>query len=167
MLRVAVIILTAVVYVTLLAGVAAPQAQASASDLQVGVFFPNPVSPDEQLPTIGDLHQFESTIGRQADVFLWYESIGESFYADTFRPMAQEGRIIQVAWEPHDFSLPATNQPAYRLKKITAGYLDSDIRRWARELRDFGYTIYFRHMCEMHGDWVTWGGTVNGNTPAD
>lgn len=167
MFRVAVIMLTAAIYLTLLAGVAAPQAQAAASDLQVGVFFPDPQSPDEQLPSVGDLHNFESTIGRQADIFLWYESIGESFYADTFRPMAQEGRIIQLAWEPHDFSRPATNQPEYRLERITAGYLDNDVRRWARELKSFGYTIYFRPMCEMNGDWVTWGGTVNGNTPDD
>ncbi|MHB1390171.1 MAG: Ig-like domain-containing protein [Thermoleophilia bacterium] len=167
MLRLAVIMLTAVIYVTMLTGVAALEAQAAASNLQVGVFMPNPASPDEQLPSVGDLHNFESTIGRQADIFLWYESIGESFYTETFRPMAQEGRIIQLAWEPHDFSLPATDQPDYRLKRITAGYLDNDVRRWARELKSFGYTIYFRPMCEMNGDWVTWGGTVNGNTPDD
>ncbi len=50
--------------------------------------------------------------------------MGEVFYADTFRPMAREGRTIQLAWEPHDFSLDANNQPAYRLKNITAGNFD-------------------------------------------
>src|SRR5450759_5022093 len=117
------------------------QAEATSSQLQIGAFFPDPQFPDDQLPSIDDLHSFEATIGRQADVFLWYESIGEDFYADTFRPMAQEGRTIQLAWEPHDFSLDANNQPAYRLKNITAGNFDNDIRRWARELRDFGYPI--------------------------
>ncbi|MHB8793739.1 MAG: Ig-like domain-containing protein [Thermoleophilia bacterium] len=148
-------------------GSVVPQAFAVEPDVKLGVFFPDPQLPDEQLPSVGDLHDFETVIGRQTDVFLWYESISEDFYADNFRPMAQEGRIIQLAWEPHDFSRPATNQPEYRLERITAGDFDNDIKRWARQLRDFGYPIYFRPMCEMNGDWVTWGGTVNGNTPDD
>ncbi len=146
--------------------VVSPAAEAS-TPVQVGVFFPDPQLPNEQLPSIDDLHNFESTIGRQTDVFLWYESIGEDFYADTFRPMALEGRTIQLAWEPHDFSLDPNHQPAYRLKNITAGNFDNDIRRWARQLRDFGYPIYFRPMCEMNGDWVSWGGNANGNSPQD
>jgi len=167
MLRLAVIILTVALFAVLAATISVPQASASAAPLEIGVFFPDPQLPDEQLPSLDDLHNFETTIGRQANVFLWYEEIGEDFYADAFRPMAAEGRTIQLAWEPHDFSLPATDQPAYRLRNITAGRFDSDIRRWARELRDFGYPIYFRPMCEMNGDWVSWGGTVNGNSPQD
>jgi len=148
-------------------GSAVPQASAAEPGVQLGVFFPDPQLPNEQLPSVGDLHDFESVIGRQTDVFLWYESISEDFYADNFRPMAQEDRIIQLAWEPHDFSRPATEQPEYRLKRITAGDFDNDIRRWARQLRDFGYPVYFRPMSEMNGDWVTWGGNANGNSPQD
>lgn len=167
MFRLAAAIISIVVLLALTAGVLVSQAEATSSQLQIGAFFPDPQFPDDQLPSIDDLHSFEATIGRQTDVFLWYESIGEDFYADTFRPMAQEGRTIQLAWEPHDFSLDANNQPAYRLKNITAGNFDNDIRRWARELRDFGYPIYFRPMCEMNGDWVSWGGNANGNSPQD
>lgn len=151
----------------LFAGAAAVASDAQAAPLELGVFFPDPDRPGEEVPTVSDLHDFESTIGRQTDVFLWYESISESFYADNFRPMAQEGRAIQLAWEPHAFGRDPLNQPEYRLERITAGDWDNDIRRWARELRDFGYPVYFRPMCEMNGDWVTWGGTVNGNTPDD
>lgn len=151
----------------LIVGSFASPAYAAGSGVKLGVFFPDPQFPDEQLPSISDLRDFESVIGRQTDVFLWYESIGEDFYADNFRPMAQEGRIIQLAWEPHDFSRPATSQPEYRLERITAGDFDNDIRRWARQLRDFGYPVYFRPMCEMNGDWVTWSGIANGNTPDD
>ena len=150
-----------------LSGTVLPPAEASSQQLQLGVFFPDPQLPNEQLPSLQDLHDFEATIGRQTDVFLWYESIGEDFYADAFRPMAAEGRTIQLAWEPDDFSLDPNNQPAYRLKNITAGNFDNDIRRWADELRDFGYPVYFRPMCEMNGDWVAWGGTANGNSPQD
>ena len=142
-------------------------ATASATAPKIGFFFPNPVLPDEQLPSINDVHDFEAMIGRKMDVFLWYESISEDFYTDTFQPMAQEGTSIQLAWEPHDFGRDPLHQPDFRLTTITAGNHDTDIRRWARELKAFGYTVYFRPMCEMNGDWVTWGGTVNGNSPGD
>jgi hypothetical protein len=146
------------------AGIAPASASATP---KIGFFFPDPVRPDEQLPDINDIHDFETLIGRQMDVFLWYESISENFYVDTFRPMAEEGRTIQLAWEPHDFGRDPLNQPDFRLRTITAGNHDAAIRRWARELKAFGYTVYFRPMCEMNGDWVTWGGTVNGNSPGD
>ncbi|MHB1326355.1 MAG: glycoside hydrolase family 26 protein [Thermoleophilia bacterium] len=167
MFRLVAAIISVVVLLALTAGVLVSPAEATSSRLEIGAFFPDPQFPNDQLPSIDDLHSFEAAIGRQTDVFLWYESIGEDFYADTFRPMAEEGRTIQLAWEPHDFSLDANNQPAYRLKNITAGNFDNDIRRWARELRDFGYPIYFRPMCEMNGDWVSWGGNANGNSPQD
>ncbi|MDO8737312.1 MAG: glycosyl hydrolase [Thermoleophilia bacterium] len=167
MFRVIATILAAVLFCIFFTTAAVASADAAPNPLQLGVFFPDPQFPDEQLPSVEDLHDFESSIGRQTDVFLWYESISEDFYADTFLPMAQEGRIIQLAWEPHDFSRPATDQPEYRLARITAGDFDNDIRRWARQLRDFGYPVYFRPMSEMNGDWVTWGGSANGNSPQD
>ncbi|MHB8858939.1 MAG: Ig-like domain-containing protein [Thermoleophilia bacterium] len=167
MFRFAVAIIVFSLFAVLFAGAGVGTAWATSQPVQVGVFFPDPQLPNEQLPSVDDLHNLETTIGRQTDVFLWYESISEDFYADAFRPMAAEGRTIQLAWEPHDFSLDPTNQPAYRLINITAGNFDNDIRRWARQLKDFGYPVYFRPMCEMNGNWVTWSGTANGNSPQD
>lgn len=146
---------------------AAAPAGAQQPDLKIGAFFPDPQYPGEQLPTDDDLDDFDALIGTHTDVFLWYESISENFYVEAFEPMAQAGRTIQLAWEPHDFGRDPLNQPEYRLQRITAGDHDAEIRRWARELRDFGHEVLFRPMCEMNGNWVTWGGTVNGNSPED
>ncbi len=137
------------------------------SGVKIGVFFPDPQFPGEQLPSNDDVNDFDALIGAKTDVFLWYESISENFYAETFEPMAQAGRTIQLAWEPHDFAKDPNNQPEYRLQTITAGNHDDDIRRWARELRDFGHEVLFRPMCEMNGDWVAWAGNANGNSPGD
>ncbi|MEK7307873.1 MAG: glycosyl hydrolase [Nitrospirota bacterium] len=122
----------------------------------------------------GDLSKFEKNIGRRTDIFLWYQSLSESLDTANLKPIAETGRIIQLAWEPQDYcGEPARvgceplNQPHYRLKNITAGNLDADIRRWARELRDFGYPVWFRPMSEMNGDWTLWSGTANGNSPED
>lgn len=168
MFRLVATILSLAIIVVLFAGLAVSQAVATQSTgPKVGVFFPDPQLPNEQLPDIYDVHNFEAQIGRKADVFLWYESIIEDFYADAFRPMAQEGRVIQLAWEPRNPSGDSVNQPAYRLSNITRGDFDSDIHRWARQLRDFGYPVIFRPMCEMNGNWTSWSGTVNGNSPSD
>ncbi len=125
---------------------------------KLGVFLNNPA----------DLPSFETEVGRRTDMFLYYESIGEDLDTSELTPIAQQGRIIQLAWEPWDPGAPdAVNQPAYSLKNITTGNFDSDIHRWAQEMRNFGYQIIIRPMCEMNGDWTSWSGTVNGNSPAD
>ncbi len=114
------------------------------------------------------LASFENSIGRKTDMFLYYQSIGEDLAVDKLLPIAQQGRVIQLAWEPWNPGAPdLVNQPSYRLSRITAGYFDADIHRWAREMRDFGYPVIIRPMGEMNGDWTSWSGSVNGNSPAD
>lgn len=115
-----------------------------------------------------DLPSFETSIGRKADIFLWYQSISDSLDTATLKPIAQGGRTIQLAWEPWDYGAPdPVNQPSYQLRDITAGNWDTDIHRWAREIKAFGFPVLFLPMCEMNGDWTSWSGTVNGNIPAD
>jgi len=122
----------------------------------------------ETLSDASQLDTYERSIGYKTDIFLFYQNITEPFWADVLRPAAQSGHVIQLAWEPWDpFSGLGPNQPAYSLRNISNGSLDADIRRWARELRDFGYPVRFRPMCEMNGNWTSWSGTVNGNVPAD
>jgi beta-mannanase len=114
------------------------------------------------------LANYESITGRKADVFLWYQSISEDLDVATLGPIAAGGRTVQLAWEPWDYGASdLVNQPAYQLRDITNGNWDTDIRRWARQMRDFGYPIMIRPMCEMNGDWTSWSGIVNGNAPAD
>lgn len=116
----------------------------------------------------GQLTAFDISGGRRTDIFLTYADIRSSFLRDELLPAAQSGHIIQLAWEPWVWdSSQGANQPAYRLKNITRGDFDNDIRRWARDLRDFGYPIRIRPMCEMNGDWTSWSGAANGNSPAD
>ncbi|MFA5801328.1 MAG: glycosyl hydrolase [Thermoleophilia bacterium] len=141
------------------AGHAMAQTAPATPTFKLGVFLPNP----------GNIGKFESqTIQHRTDIFLWYQAVGEQFNSAQLGPVAAGGRTIQLAWEPHDpMAADAVNQPAYRLKNITRGDFDNDIRRWARDLKSFGYPVIIRPMCEMNGDWTSWGGTVNGNVPAD
>lgn len=146
----------------------------AAQGIKVGVFMPDPDKPGEEVPTNDDLKNFDTLVGRKTDIFLWYESISESFYTSNFLPMAQDGRIIQLAWEPDQFG-NGVNQPDYQLRDITAGNHDANLRRWARELKGFAHEVYFRPMCEMNGNWRSWdvgnpiegAAPVNGNLPSD
>lgn len=45
------------------------EAWAREPDVQLGVFLPEP----------GDLDSFENQIGRETNIFLWYQAIAESF----------------------------------------------------------------------------------------
>ncbi len=118
--------------------------------------------------SLTDLNSFDAAINRQADIFLWYQHINQSLDTDIAYGIAAQGRTLQLSWEPIPNPKPAPFDPTvYQLKKFTRGDFDTDLRRWADELRDFGYPVLFRPFCEMNGDWTYWGGNTNGNVPAD
>jgi len=152
----------------------APEHRAEADALKVGVFMFDPDSVGETMLSNDDLKKFDISVGRKTDIFLWYQSISESFAAAKFYPMADDGRTIQLAWEPDSFN-GGVNQPNYQLKDIASGSHDQEIQRWAKELKDFGREILFRPMAEMNGKERPWnvGNTiahiapVNGNSPED
>ncbi|MHB8792593.1 MAG: glycoside hydrolase family 26 protein [Thermoleophilia bacterium] len=129
-----------------------------AAPFNLGVVLQNP----------GEIDSFEAEIGRHVDIFLWYQSMDETLDTSLLAPVAAGGRSIQLSWEPIPHHSPVPVDPArYRLQNFTRGDYDIEIRRWARELRDFGYPVLLRPMCEMNGDWTSWSGTANGNSPAD
>jgi len=130
---------------------------AGATPFQLGVVLSDPA-------TVG---AFETAIGRKANTFLWYQAIDETLDANLLAPAAA-GRTIQLAWIPIPaHSASPVNLADYRLSNFASGRFDSELRRWARELRAFGYPVQFRPMSEMNGNWVSWSGSTNGNTPAD
>lgn len=150
-------LMIAVVLTTWLAVLATADA-AHGGQVKTGVYVTNP----------SEVGSFEYQTDRNVELYSTYSAINESFYADGMRPLAAGGRMIMVSWEPWDRNhYDPVNQPAYRLRNITAGYYDDQIRRWAQELRDFQYPILLRPMSEMNGNWTSWSGTVNGNSPSD
>lgn len=139
------------------AGVAHAQ-PANSDTVKVGVYLTDPAS----------VPAFESMVYRHAEVYLYYQPLSNSFPAEQLQPLAEGGRIIQLSLEPSDWNAPdPLNQPWYRLNTISQGYHDDALRRWARQIRDFGYPVMLRPMSEMNGNWSAWGGTVNGNQPSD
>lgn len=87
----------------------------------------------------------------------------EPTYLNTFK---QNGKTPLITWEPW---VPGNgvSQPAYQLKKITAGGFDGYILKSAQYIKDFGSPIFLRFAHEMNGNWYPWGGDVNGNSTED
>ncbi|MFA6001534.1 MAG: glycosyl hydrolase [Thermoleophilia bacterium] len=157
-IRSAVILLFVLTIFTIAPATALSQTTNNNSGIKVGVYLPDPA----------DLQQFESATGRKTDIFLWYSTIIEDFDAVNLAPISAGGRTLQLSLEIRDPNLSdQVNQPAYRLKNITRGDYDSRIRAWARALRSYAYPVLLRPMCEMNGNWTSWSGIANGNSPED
>lgn len=118
--------------------------------------------------SLNELNNFDAAVNRPADIFLWYQHINESLDTDIANGVAAQGRTLQLSWEPIPKPRPDPFDPTvYQLKNFTRGDFDSDIRRWAVQLRDFGHPVLFRPFPEMNGDWTYWSGITNGNSLAD
>jgi beta-mannanase len=114
-----------------------------------------------------ELPAFENSVGSKLEIFLWYQSIIEDFDIELANWLWERGTKVELAFEPRIPSQSSTDQPNYRLRNISSGQHDEDLYRWANQLKNFGRPVYFRPMSEMNGNWTSWAGEANGNSPAD
>ncbi|MBI5870206.1 MAG: hypothetical protein HZB44_04505 [Actinobacteria bacterium] len=158
------------------------QAQTSYPDgPQIGAFLPNP---NQYNPNPWNDTQFEQLSGHNLDIFLWYQDWTGNYsapnppviqIASEVASAASAGHTIQLAWEPHEQGAPYVPSPQcsptaqqgqLSLQCMAQGGYDASlIIPWADALKNFKdaqgnpYTVLFRPMCEMNGDWVDWGTT--------
>lgn len=117
-------------------------------------------------PNVTELSNIEGKIGKNFSNFLWYQRLSDSFDSSLGSYAKSRNIALQISLE-FGSAVGGANQPAYKLSNISRGDFDTDIIRWATQLRDYGDTIYLRPMPEMNGYWIPWGGLVNGNKPGD
>ncbi len=119
------------------------------------------------------LTSLEDELGRRPALLMWYQEwAGEpQFPAADAAWLYERGIVPMITWEPWEprigSRLTVIDQPTYRLSNIAAGDFDHYLRDYATEVRRFGGPVMIRIFHEMDGNWYPWGGTVNGNEPAD
>jgi hypothetical protein len=96
----------------------------------------------------GPVLQLEAELGRRLDIIHWYTNWNNEWDSRLLEPFRDSGRIPLVSWQSHD-------QPVH---EIAAGLHDGYLRRWARDVRDYGQEVFLRPFPEMNGDWTSWNG---------
>lgn len=117
-------------------------------------------------PATNNLIDLETKTDRKADIVLYYQDWTYGLINQNVRNVLNHGSIPLLTWIPCKGGA-GTNQPDYRLKNITNGKFDQYLRESARAARNTGETIWLRPFHEMNGNWSSYSGTTNGNSPED
>lgn len=112
------------------------------------------------------ISKYEEAFGHKIEVIHYFQDWTISLVNQNLYNIKNHGSIPLISWIPAEYG-KGVNQTKYRLDNITNGNFDSYIRASARAARDTGVTIWLRPFHEMNGNWVSYGGTVNGNEPGD
>lgn len=121
-----------------------------------------------QTPNLSALSNYETEIGKNVSLVLWYQSWIEqgqrqAFPTDDMDAVRLHGAIPVLAWEPDEYpSQPS--EPEFSLNNIASGAWDDYIRQYADEAKVWGHPFFLRFASEMNGSWVPWSEWANGNS---
>lgn len=121
-------------------------------------------------PTLDAVPRIERRLGHSTGMVSVFADFTEPFPTDAAALAADRGVPLLIAWEPWDSDTPTTQQPTYRLRRISAGRYDGYLREWltsAQAVVAAGTPVLVRWAPEMNGDWRPWSTHVNGNRPGD
>jgi len=110
---------------------------------------------------------FESKIDAVADMRAVFVHWGNErhfpmYLADKIRA---EGKTLVIFWEATDYNADPVLQPAFNYERVLRGDWDQYFALFASEARIYGDPVILVPFSEMNGNWTSWGGTVNGNSP--
>jgi mannan endo-1,4-beta-mannosidase len=119
--------------------------------------------------------EFERLAGKKISVLPFsspfadcYSRPCEHFYFPTLamETLRQRGTIPELTWGSQYVPTPLNlREPHFSLKAIARGSQDGYIRKFARQVRDWGHPFFLRFNHEMNGFWFPWNEGVNHNPP--
>ncbi len=114
--------------------------------------------------TLGDLQSYEQAVGKTAAwVYFsnnWYRD--RRFPLSTANWIRDSGSIPFIRLMLRDSDAEGIPNQNFTLDRIIHGYLDEDLRAWARSARDFGSPLLVEYGTEVNGYWFPWNGVWNG-----
>ncbi len=141
--------------------VAAPPA----GKLYHGVY-PGGVTGEEDDISPADVDAYEGAAGKRAAWVIfshnWYRD--RAFPRDTATWIRDRGAVpwIRLMLRSTSDQRRVRREREFRLRRILAGRLDGDLRRWARGARDFGTPLIVEYGTECNGRWFPWNARWNG-----
>ncbi len=100
-----------------------------------------------------DLQDFETLVGRQADIQAEFTGWSESF-PSTFASSLCPNRTLLIFWENYNHSLD----------DIIAGKYDTYIESFSKDAAAYQCPVILSLFHEMNGNWDDWDGTEPGNS---
>jgi Glycosyl hydrolase family 26/Putative peptidoglycan binding domain len=112
------------------------------------------------------LASLQSLVGASPNIQAIFLSLGvDSFPTGYTQSVGAAGKTLLIFWEPDNGS-DDVSQSAFSYSSILSGTYDANMTQFAAAAKAYGYPVILVPMDEMNGNWEPWGGTVNGNTPA-
>jgi beta-mannanase len=110
---------------------------------------------------IGDIHLFESKIGKKLAQIMWYQDWSSSFPSKECNLLTQEGYLPHITWEP--WISGDTN--SIKLDNILSGQWDEYIAKWADDSVEFGKPYFLRWGHEFNLKFYPWSILLNDKSP--
>ena len=119
--------------------------------------------------------RFEQVIGKGLSLVQLAEPFADcsaspcrfySFPTVQMQDIRNYGAIPVLSWSTAA-SPEKADQAPFRLANIINGSLDSYIRSFAEEARNWGQPYFLRFNWEMNGNWFPWSEGLNGNSPGE
>jgi hypothetical protein len=102
---------------------------------------------------LGNLPAFQSAIGKNLAVVLWYIPWTGSFPVADAETVSANGSIPLITWEP------CIADPAGTLEAIASGSYETYVRSFLQAAKDWGKPVFLRFAHEMNGNWYPWAGS--------
>lgn len=132
----------------------------STAPLRFGVGTPGGPAASAELDAVASL------AGEAPSIVLSYKDFNQAPPIAELNSVRSRGATTLLTWEPWAWG-GGTVQPAYALKRITAGDHDAYLRQWGQELAAWGHPVMLRFGHEMNGNWYPWAEGINGNETGD
>jgi endoglucanase len=78
-----------------------------------------------------------------------------------------KNRTLVIFWEPSDYMRNPVIQPEFTLSAILRGEWDEYITDFAAQIERYKGEVILVPFSEMNGNWNSWSGTTNGNSPEE
>jgi hypothetical protein len=93
----------------------------------------------------------------------WFGKI--SFPKKEVQIIKNFGSIPYIRMMPRSTYLENKKDPVYTLQRFIDGKFDKELKRWAKDAKNFADPLIVEFGLEMNGDWFPWSGIHNGKNP--